>query len=107
MRTAFIINLSSFGFLFIGFVIAMFFGVERVNARMQEFPLWLVFNIPFLVFAVSAMYLLFESWVMLLRSWKRRDGSENLKLLLLLFFFHFLASYYFYKKRYDIDPQAP
>jgi hypothetical protein len=106
MRTAFIINLCAFGLSAMFGIVAAFFEVDRVNAAIQQFPLSVVFFLPLMAFGLSAIYLLLQSWVMLIRFWKGRGGSENLKLLLLLCFFSFLAAYYFYWKRADIDPHA-
>ena len=50
------------------------------------------------------LWLYLQSWAMLARGWKRREGKENAKLFPILFFFSFAATYYFYWKRYDIDP---
>ena len=106
MRIAFIINLSAFGMSALFGVVAAFFEVEKVNEAIQKFPLSLVIVLPLVAFGLSSVYLLIQSWVMLIRFWKGRGGSENLKLLLLLCFFNFLAAYYFYWKRADIDPHA-
>jgi hypothetical protein len=108
MRTAFIINLTAFSLTALFGIVAAFFEVDRVNAAIQQFPLSVVLFLPLMAFGLSAIYLLLHSWVMLIRFWRGREGSENLKLLLLLLlcFFSFLASYYFYWKRSDIDPHA-
>ena len=106
MRIAYLINLSALCLSALFGIVAAFHDVEKVNEAIQRFPLSLVFTVPLVAFGLSSVFLLIQSWVMLIRFWKGRGWGENLKLLMLLCVFNFLAVHYFYWKRADIDPHA-
>jgi Zn-dependent protease with chaperone function len=91
-------------FLLLGLFTPLFGPETQLTAFFPKVPvLWGMF----FAFFLSLLWLYFQSWLMLVRAWERREVSENVKLLLILVFFCPAAGYYFYWKRYDIDASVP
>lgn len=103
---AFRLNIGSAAAAILLALLGPILGIERANALIHENPLTFAAWAVFYAFFLSLLWLWFQSWVMLIRAWKRRTVVENTKLFLLLFIFNFFAAYYFYWKRYDIDSSA-
>lgn len=82
-------------------------GPERAITAAKESVVGYIVWTLFSLFFASMLVLYVQSWVMLIRSWSLRTGSENAKLFTLLFLFSFAASYLFYWKRHEIDLRAP
>lgn len=102
------VHIIAFALLFIMSLLAHATGdPEMAIAGLDESPAIRFALHTFIFFFFASWFALYvQSWVMLVRSWRLRTGSENGKLFALLFFLSFLASYFFYWKRHDIDIRA-